>query len=84
MSHNDPDDEDWYDDDDDSDGETGRCPECGGPVYRVSDCCPACGYWLTEADREALWSGMAKSTWLKVVAVIVLLALIAGTLMGML
>ena len=49
----DDDDEDWYDDDDEpDDDEPAPCPECGEPVYAITDKCPACGYWLSEADRR--------------------------------
>ena len=75
------DDEDWYDDADEPDkNEAGRCPECGSAVHSVSDKCPACGYWLTEADRRAMWSGMAKPLWLRITAVVVLLAFLLSAL----
>lgn len=72
-------DEDW-DDDDVDDVETARCPECGSAVHSVSDKCPACGYWLTEADRRAMWSGMAKPLWLRITAVVVLVAFLLSAL----
>jgi hypothetical protein len=72
----DEDDEDWHDDENDSDEpETGHCPECGGPVYEFSDKCPACGYWLSAADRRDLWSGETKPAWVKIAAVVVLVVL---------
>ena len=81
MSHDPYDDEDWYDDTDEPDGEeVGRCPECGEPVHDISDKCPACGYWLSDSDRHPIWSSEAKPAWLKIAAVILLLAFVAGTL----
>ncbi len=81
MPYDNPDDEDWYDDDDEPDDEeAARCPECGGSVHSVSDKCPACGYWLSEADRRAMWTGMDKPVWIKVTAAIVLMAIVAGLL----
>jgi hypothetical protein len=82
MSTDDPDDdEDWYDDDDELDEEeAARCPECGGPVEIVTDKCPACGYWLSEADRRAMWFGTSKPMWLKVTAAIVLVAFLTSLL----
>lgn len=69
------DDEDWYDDDSELDDEdTGRCPECGADVHSIAERCPACGYWLSEADRRAIWSTAARPAWLKATAWIVLLA----------
>ena len=74
-------DEDWYDDDDDSGGEEmAPCPECGAAIYDVTEKCPACGYWLTEADRRAMWSGMAKPLWLRLTAVVVLIAFLLSVL----
>ena len=80
MSYDDPiDDEDWYDDDDESDeAEAAHCPECGQPVYDFSDKCPACGYWLSAADRRAMWSGESKPAWLKITALVVLIILLLG------
>ena len=84
MPHDDPiDDEDWYDEDNDDDpdeAEVGRCPECRGPIYDFSDRCPACGYWLTEADRRVMGSGASKPKWVLVTAGIVLIVLILGVL----
>jgi hypothetical protein len=73
--------EDWYEEDDEpDDDEPVPCPECGGPIHGVTDKCPACGYWLSEADRRAMWSGMDKPVWLKVTAVIVLITIVMGLL----
>ncbi len=79
-SEEDFDDEDWQDDDESDEPETGHCPECGGAVYEFSDKCPACGYWLSAADRRAMWSGETKPPWIKVTAVVVLLVLLIGML----
>jgi hypothetical protein len=81
MSHDDSDDEDWYDDDDAPDeDEVGRCPECGDSVHSIADRCPACGYWLSDADRRAIWIGESKPVWLRVAAIIVLIAFLASLL----
>jgi predicted amidophosphoribosyltransferase len=78
------DDEDWHDDDDELDEEeAARCPECGGPVQIIADCCPACGYWLSEADRRAMWAGEAKPIWVKVVAVLLILVFLASAMVGL-
>jgi predicted nucleic acid-binding Zn ribbon protein len=42
------DDEDWPEDNDE--GETVRCPECGTDVYEDSQHCPGCGH-LMERSR---------------------------------
>ncbi|MEX0611395.1 MAG: hypothetical protein WD738_09500 [Pirellulales bacterium] len=81
MDHDSDDDEDWYDDDDVLDDDAAaNCPECGAAVYIVTDKCPACGYWLSEADRRAMRSGMSKPLWLKVTAVVVLVAFLLSLL----
>lgn len=81
MTKPDIDDEDWYDDDDQHDeAEAGNCPECDGPIYDFTDRCPACGYWLTAADRRRLWSSGSKPTWVLVTAGIILVVLILGML----
>jgi hypothetical protein len=76
MSKDDWDDEDaWTDDEDELDEEDDApCPECGQVVHSVADKCPNCGYWLSDADRRAMWSGDSKPLWLRVTAVIVLAA----------
>ncbi|HEX2477385.1 MAG TPA: hypothetical protein VHK01_21695 [Lacipirellulaceae bacterium] len=75
------DDDDWYDDDDElDDEEAARCPECGEPIHIITDKCSTCGYWLSDADRRAMWSGMSKPRWLKVTAVIVLIAFLLSIL----
>ena len=60
--------------------EIGRCPECRGPIYDLTDRCPACGYWLSEADRRAMWSGASKPKWVLITAAIVLVVLVLGVL----
>jgi ribosomal protein L37E len=82
MPYDEPDDdEDWYDDEDDpGDVEVGSCPECGAPVYEVAERCPACGYWLTAADRRAMWARDSKPLWLKTTAVVVLIAFVLSVL----
>ena len=69
MSYDDPDDEDSYDDEDEPDDfESAECPECGAAIHSVSDKCPACGYWLSAADRRSMWSAERKPRWLIVAA----------------
>ena len=76
------DDEDWYDDDsdesDDPDDESAPCPECGETVHVITGKCPACGYWLSDADWRAMWTDESKPLWLKVTAVVVLIVLLAS------
>jgi hypothetical protein len=75
------DDESWADDDSD-DGEdiAVPCPECGGPIEAIADKCPACGYWLSDSDRMWMWSSVSKPLWLRVTAVIVLVAFLVSLL----
>jgi hypothetical protein len=83
MPYDDPiDDEDWYDegDEDPDEVEVGRCPECRGPVYDLTDRCPACGYWLSEADLRAMWPGASKPKWVLITAGIILVVLVLGML----
>jgi hypothetical protein len=81
MCHDSDDDESWTDDPDDLNDEVAaRCPECGGAVHAIADKCPACGYWLTDADRRSLWSGASKPLWLSITAVILLAALLLSLL----
>jgi ribosomal protein L37E len=84
MPYDDPiDDEEWHDDDssdEPDDTESGRCPECAGPVYEFTDKCPACGYWLTAADRRQLWSNESKPKWVLLTAAIILAILVLGAL----
>lgn len=82
MSYDDTyDDEDWYDDDDELDEEqSAHCPECGGRIHSVTDKCPSCGYWLSDADRRVMWSGMDKPKWIKITAAILLAAFLLSLL----
>src|SRR5437763_1673744 len=73
-------DEDWYDDDVETEEETGRCPECGGPVYEFVDRCSGCGRWLTAADRRRLWRGESKPKWVLLTALVILAVLVVGSL----
>lgn len=71
------DDEDWDDDADDVDDyESAPCPECGRMIYSAVDKCPACGYWLTDADRRTVWSSASPAPWIKLTAALVLLVLL--------
>lgn len=84
MPHDDPyDDEEWYDDDEDEsydDSETAHCPECSGPVYEFTNKCPACGYYLSAADRRRLWSSESKPKWVLITATVILVVLVLGAL----
>jgi hypothetical protein len=81
MSEEDGDeDEPWPDDQGDLDNDAASCPECGRPVHSIADKCPACGYWLTGADRHSMWFGESKPLWLRVTAVIVLAAFLISLL----
>jgi predicted nucleic acid-binding Zn ribbon protein len=72
------DDEDWYDDEDDQpeDEPEAACPECGAAIYLGAEMCPECGYWLTEADRRAVQPGASRSLWIKIAAVVALIAFV--------
>jgi hypothetical protein len=81
--HDDNADEDWYDDENEpDDGEPVSCPECGGPVHEFLDKCPACGYWLSAADRRALRPGESKPSWIRTTAIVVLVAIVFGLLVA--
>jgi hypothetical protein len=73
-------DEDWCDEDSDEseDDDSAPCPECGEVVYVMTGKCPACGYWLSAADRRNSHAREAKPMWLKLTAVVVLVALLVG------
>jgi hypothetical protein len=77
--------EDWYDDDSDDpeDAEWAPCPECGETVHVITGKCPACGYWLTDADRQKLYASESRPMWQKVTAVILLAVFLTGILMMM-
>jgi predicted amidophosphoribosyltransferase len=72
------DDEDWYDDDDVAGEDFIPCPECGKPIPEISDRCPACGYWLSSADRRSLNHGEAMPAWVKFTAFALLAAMLYG------
>jgi hypothetical protein len=73
-------DEDWTDDIDDPDAdddvdpddESAICPECGGHMFLGADKCPACGYWLTAADRRTLGTDSSQPQLIKIVAIVIL------------
>jgi hypothetical protein len=78
--------EDWYDDpdgdDDLGDHESPPCPECGEPVPAIADRCPECGYWITDADRRAMWAGESNPMWMKITAVVLLALILASIALG--
>jgi len=79
LSDDDPDDdEDWYDGDEPDDGDPVPCPECGEPVSDFLDKCPACGYWLSAADRRQLRSRESHAAWVKATAVLLLVIILWG------
>jgi hypothetical protein len=76
-------DEDWYSEDEDEsndDAETAHCPECSELVYDFSEKCPACGYYLTAADRRRLWASETKPKWVLITATVILVMLVLGAL----
>jgi hypothetical protein len=83
---NDPDDEVWYDDEDDDfeDADASPCPECGAEIYDDADHCSKCGHWLTDADRRTRVPGLFQSRGVRIVAIIILaisvFVLLAGSL----
>jgi ribosomal protein L37E len=81
--------EDWTDDidlgEDDvgDDDESISCPECGGHVYSGADKCPACGYWLSAADRRAAGTDSSQPKIIRtIVAAILVIFLIAMLVAG--
>ena len=77
MPHDDEDwsydDEEWTDEEDvPDDSESAPCPECGATIDSVLDQCPKCGYWLTAEDRQIMWAGARKPTWLMITAWVIL------------
>jgi len=82
MPTDDPyEDEEWYSEDEDEtydDAESSHCPECAALLYDFSEKCPACGYWLTSADRRRLWSSDSHPRWIKVTALVILMVLLYG------
>ncbi len=78
------DEEDWSDDpygDDSEDDETVPCPECRRPVSIMTDKCPTCGYWLTDADRQSQPSLASNPLWLRITAALIILACLISLLM---
>jgi hypothetical protein len=75
-------DEDWTDDIDDPDDndETARCPECGGTMFLGADKCPACGYWLSAADRRALGTDSSQPRHIRMAAAAILIVFLIGLL----
>jgi len=66
---------------------TGDCPECGAEIDVEAEMCPACGYWLTTAERHKLWDGGSRSKAAlsagQFVLVILLALLFLGSMFGM-
>jgi len=79
----DPDDEDWYDDEDD-DSDAVPCPECGAAIYADLDHCPQCGYWLTDAGRRTRDPGLFQSRGVRIVAAALLAIFVLGLMIGVL
>jgi hypothetical protein len=76
-------DEDWYAEDEDesyADADAGHCPECFAVVYEFAERCPACGYYLSAADRRRLFAGESKPKWVLITATVILAILILGVL----
>lgn len=80
LSDYDPDDDEAWRDDDSDDGDPVPCPECGEPVSDFLDKCPACGYWLSVADRRQMRARETKPTWIKATAVVLLVVFLWGVL----
>jgi uncharacterized protein (DUF983 family) len=77
-------DEDWpneIDDPDADDDQSAICPECGGHMFLGADKCPACGYWLSAADRRALGTDSSQPRLIKIVAVVVLVVMLVTMLL---
>ncbi len=53
--NDDEDNADDWDDGLDDDEEVIPCPDCGAELHADAEACYACGYWVTDADREAAW-----------------------------
>jgi hypothetical protein len=90
-NHHDPDDEDWYDDedaalDDALDDTTVPCPECGTEIYADLDHCPQCGHWLTDDDHRVLDrdTGWFSSRRVRLVAIVMLASFVLALLAGIL
>ena len=48
--------------------------------HEFTDRCPACGYYLSAADRRRLFAGDSKPKWVLITAGIVLIVLLLGVL----
>lgn len=86
--------DDWENDDWDNEhdealdvDECGPCPECGEEMDVEAEMCPACGHWLSTAERHKLWDGGSRSKAALSVGqyllVIVLALLFLGSMFGM-
>ncbi len=79
-------DDDSYPEYDASDEGTAPCPECGGEIQLILEQCPACGYWLTEADMRRIEGpkyrseGLTAMAW--VVAGVVVLGLVCAAVLA--
>jgi hypothetical protein len=80
MPTHDPNDEDWYDDEDADADAALPCPECGAVIYDDLDHCPKCGYWITDADRQAQERSSGFPRVVRIVA-IVMIAIFLATLL---
>ncbi|MEN0109722.1 MAG: zinc ribbon domain-containing protein [Planctomycetota bacterium] len=52
---------------DDFQDEVLACPECGAEIDADAEACPACGYWITDADRERAWRAGSASGRIRVI-----------------
>lgn len=75
------------DDDTDSSGggaadgstDTAFCPECGAEIFDAADVCPKCYSWIDgETTRHPPRRGRAKDRWIKLVAWILIAAIVIG------
>jgi hypothetical protein len=70
----------WSEDEDpvgaDDEVETVPCPACGQEVYEDADQCPKCGEWIIPLAGR-------RSAWPKLVAVVLIAALLFGVLAGL-
>lgn len=61
------------------------CPECGAEMHVEAEMCPDCGYWLSTAERHALWDSGSSSLLStgKFFLVVLLVVLFLGSMLGM-